>query len=129
MYIEASADAAGFGHGDTGAATGSGLPAMPVGSAVPAGDSPYGAWVDWGDYRCAVTRWEHVTGRAAPHPVVRTGQGLRSSTVFVEWMMGLDHGFVTGRGLPRTTELRLLGTGVVPQQARIALLDLIARTP
>ena len=41
--------------------------------------------------------------------------------VFVEWMMGLDEGWVTGHGLSRSQELKMLGNGVVPQQARLAL--------
>jgi len=40
---------------------------------------------------------------------------------FVEWLMGLDEGFVTELGLPRTLALRVLGNGVVPQQAAAAL--------
>jgi len=38
---------------------------------------------------------------------------------FVEWMMGLPDGWVTGTdlGLPATAQLRILGNGVVPQQA------------
>jgi DNA (cytosine-5)-methyltransferase 1 len=41
--------------------------------------------------------------------------------VFVEWMMGLPEGWVTGLGLARTAELKMLGNGVVPQQAALAL--------
>jgi len=41
--------------------------------------------------------------------------------VFVEWMMGLPKGWVTGQGLSASQELKLLGNGVVPQQARLAL--------
>ena len=36
-------------------------------------------------------------------------------------MMGLPEGHVTGRGLPRSQELKMLGNGVVPQQAALAL--------
>jgi DNA (cytosine-5)-methyltransferase 1 len=43
------------------------------------------------------------------------------SPAFVEWLMGLPGGFVTGLGLPRTLALRVLGNGVVPQQAAVAL--------
>ena len=35
--------------------------------------------------------------------------------------MGLPEGWVTGRGLSVAKELKLLGNGVVPQQALLAL--------
>lgn len=35
--------------------------------------------------------------------------------------MGLPEGHVTGHGLTRTAELKMLGNGVVPQQAALAL--------
>lgn len=36
-------------------------------------------------------------------------------------MMGLPEGWVTTLGLSRTAELKMLGNGVVPQQASLAL--------
>ena len=36
-------------------------------------------------------------------------------------MMGLPEGHVCGLGLSRTAELKMLGNGVVPQQAAVAL--------
>jgi DNA (cytosine-5)-methyltransferase 1 len=36
-------------------------------------------------------------------------------------MMGLPEGHVTGHGLSPSAELKMLGNGVVPQQARLAL--------
>jgi hypothetical protein len=45
----------------------------------------------------------------------------RLSPMFVEWMMGLDPGHVTGHGLRPAQELKMLGNGVVPQQAELAL--------
>jgi DNA (cytosine-5)-methyltransferase 1 len=36
-------------------------------------------------------------------------------------MMGLPEGHVTGHGLSAAQELKMLGNGVVPQQARLAL--------
>ena len=39
-------------------------------------------------------------------------------------MMGLDEGHVTGHGLTATNELKMLGNGVCPQQAELALLIL-----
>jgi DNA (cytosine-5)-methyltransferase 1 len=41
--------------------------------------------------------------------------------VFVEYMMGLPKGWVTDLDLPRTQKLKMLGNGVVPQQAYHAL--------
>jgi DNA (cytosine-5)-methyltransferase 1 len=46
---------------------------------------------------------------------------LRLSPAFVEWMMGLPAGHVTGHGLRPAQELKMLGNGVVPQQAALAL--------
>jgi len=40
---------------------------------------------------------------------------------FVEYMMGLPNGWVTDVGLPRSQMLKILGNGVVPQQAYRAL--------
>jgi DNA (cytosine-5)-methyltransferase 1 len=41
--------------------------------------------------------------------------------VFVEWLQGLEPGWVTALGVPRTAQLRALGNGVVPQQAAHAV--------
>lgn len=41
--------------------------------------------------------------------------------VFVEYMMGLNPGWVTDCGLSRSQQLKMLGNGVVPQQAELAL--------
>jgi DNA (cytosine-5)-methyltransferase 1 len=40
---------------------------------------------------------------------------------FVEYMMGLPAGWVTDTGLSRSQQLKMLGNGVVPQQAYYAL--------
>jgi len=45
----------------------------------------------------------------------------RLSPVFVEWMMGLPPGWVTEFGFTRKDAFRLLGNGVVPQQAALAI--------
>ena len=36
-------------------------------------------------------------------------------------MMGLPAGYITSLGLSRTAELKMLGNGVCPQQAALAL--------
>lgn len=87
-------------------------------------------YTDFGDYAPAIARWEQVTGRAAPPPSTpsrRAGGKLQLSARFVEWMMGLPDGHVTGPdlGLPREHQLRLLGNGVVPQQAALAVQQLV----
>lgn len=83
----------------------------------------------YGPYAAAIARWEQVTGRAAPPPSApsrRAGGKPQLSARFVEWMMGLPDGHVTGADLdlPREHQLRLLGNGVVPQQAALAVRQL-----
>ncbi|MGW2542739.1 DNA cytosine methyltransferase [Kitasatospora sp. NPDC001574] len=71
----------------------------------------------WGDYAPAIARWEAAT-RPAPDPVDSRG---RLSPEFVEWVMGLEEGWVTQiTGLSRSAQLTALGNGVVPQQASLA---------
>lgn len=76
----------------------------------------------WGVYAAAVARWEQLLGRQVPTP---TQPGRHSKPVlaprFVEWLMGLPDGWVTGLDLPRTQALKVLGNGVVPAQAAAAL--------
>lgn len=84
----------------------------------------------FGVYGQAIARWEQVLGRPAPAPTVpstREGGRSRLSTRFVEWLMGLPDGHVTGEdlGLTREQQLRLLGNGVVPQQGAAAIYQLI----
>jgi hypothetical protein len=76
----------------------------------------------WGPYADAVARWELLLGRAAPAPIQPGTHGRPVlAPPFVEWLMGLPAGYVTALGLPRTQALRVLGNGVVPQQAAVAL--------
>jgi DNA (cytosine-5)-methyltransferase 1 len=75
--------------------------------------------VAWGAYGPAIARWERTLGRRAPAPTDAAG---RLSPRFVEWTMGLPDGWVTGTpGVTRTAALRVLGNGVVPQQAACAV--------
>ena len=79
---------------------------------------------DFGVYAPAIGRWEQVIGRLAPAPTELNAKGRpRLSPAFAEWMMGLPAGWVTdpSLGLSRVQQLRLLGNGVVPQQAELAL--------
>jgi hypothetical protein len=105
------------GHGDGGADLRSAIAELP--ELLPLGTLDEARW---GGYAAAVARWELLLGRSVPQP---TQPGLHGKPVlappFVEWLMGLDPGWVTGLGLPRTAALRVLGNGVVPQQAAVAL--------
>ena len=67
-------------------------------------------------------RWEQVLGRPAPFPTQpgRHGRPVLAPA-FVEWLQGLEPGWVTGLALPRTAQLRALGNGVVPHQAAHAV--------
>lgn len=100
---------------------------LPGGQATPpSGDGSPQPDPAWGPYADAVARWEALLGRPAPAP---TQPGRHGKPVlappFVEWLMGLDDGWVTTLGLPRTLALRVLGNGCVPQQAALALVLLL----
>lgn len=73
---------------------------------------------DWGQYAFAVSEWERRIGRPAPLPLVPGSRQLNAK--LVEWMMGLPAGWVTDL-IPNRRSLRILGNGVVPQQAAFAL--------
>lgn len=78
----------------------------------------------WGPYASAIERWERMLGRRAPEPTeVGPKGGRRLAARFVEWLMGLPFGWVTALalGLSRTQQLKMLGNGVVTQQAVAAL--------
>lgn len=78
--------------------------------------------IDWGIYAAAIHRWARVLGRPAPGPTVLGRRGGRQlSPHFVEWLMGLPAGHVTGCGLRRNAQLHLLGNGVVVQQGEHAV--------
>jgi DNA (cytosine-5)-methyltransferase 1 len=82
----------------------------------------------FGQYAPAIARWEAILGRPAPAPTEPTGRdgAHRLSPRFVEFLMGLDDGWVTDVGLTRNEQLKALGNGVVPQQAVAALRRLLA---
>lgn len=77
----------------------------------------------WGDYAAAITRWQRLLGRPAPAPTIPGRHGNPAlNPAFTEWLMGLNEGHVCAvPRLSRTAQLRLLGNGVVPQQATAAL--------
>lgn len=83
-----------------------------------------GKGLDWKKYEPAIRRWEQLT-RPAPNPTIQRNNRPRLNPIFVEWMMGLPEGHVTGHGLRASQELKMLGNGVVPQQAELAIRTLI----
>ena len=86
---------------------------------------------NWGQYEPSVRRWEAVLGRPAPSPIEPNRNGKpRLTARFVEWMMGLDEGWVTDvPGIARVNQIKILGNGVVPSQAEAALRILAERIP
>lgn len=97
----------------------------------------------WGKYEPAIRLWEAIT-REAPTPTEPGARGNpRLAAAFSEWMMGWPIGWVTRVGishperpgmlkngvardhataaLSRSAMLRIIGNGVVPQQAVAAL--------
>jgi DNA (cytosine-5)-methyltransferase 1 len=85
-----------------------------------ASDPPNGP--NWGKYGPAIERWEALT-RYAPRPTEPNKKGNpRLNPAFSEWMMGWIGGWVTDvPGISRNDQLRIIGNGVVPQQAAAAL--------
>jgi DNA (cytosine-5)-methyltransferase 1 len=70
-----------------------------------------------------------------PYPTAPTGRRdqERHTAQFVEWMMGLPEGWVTESAMwsdmapdrARRAQLKILGNGVVPQQASLAVATLL----
>lgn len=85
-----------------------------------------GAGTDWGKYTGAVRRWEHITGRRAPDPLV---DAKSLNPALPEWMMGYPPGWVTDPaiGLTRAQQLKAIGNAVQPQAAELAIRHLAVR--
>ena len=66
-----------------------------------------------GQYRCSC--------EMAKQEIPPTLDQGRLNTKFVEYIMGLPNGWVSDLDLSRTQQLKILGNGVVPQQAYYAL--------
>ena len=91
----------------------------------------------WGDTAPAILTWAMLTNRNPP-PIVIDHEDkalhprfpeTRAATnpEFIEWMMGLPEGWVTGvPGLSRSQQVKALGNGVVPLQAAFALESLLS---
>jgi len=67
---------------------------------------------------CTFERWENIIGRQRPEYATEDN---RVNPLFVEWMMGLSKGYVTGLDLSYSAKLKMLGNGVVPQQAALGI--------
>jgi len=80
----------------------------------------------WGKHLAAILHWESIVGRHAPWPG-HPGGGV--TTEFTEWQMGWPYGLVTDPaiGLSREQQAHIIGNGVVPQQARLAVWNLARR--
>ena len=85
----------------------------------------------WGsvddEYLPAREHWSSVLGHPVPHPtdLNRNGRHVLSAE-FGEWMMGLEPGWITDvPGLTHKQRLRAAGNGVVPQQAVLALREML----
>lgn len=85
-------------------------------------DGPHSPATWWGRFAAAVYRWEMLTGKAAPVPVMRGPRGgIKLSPRFCEWLMGLPEGWVTDvPGVSVSEQLARIGNGVVPAQAYMA---------
>lgn len=80
----------------------------------------------WGKYEPAIRRWEAIT-REAPSPTETGTRGNpRLAARFSEWMQGWPLGWVTSVPISRSAMLRIIGNGVVPQQAVAALYWLLS---
>lgn len=76
----------------------------------------------WGRYARAIARWEHILGRPVPSPtVLDESPALRPASVFIEWLMGLPEGWVSGvqHRLTPNQQLSALGNGVVNGQVAV----------
>jgi DNA (cytosine-5)-methyltransferase 1 len=80
----------------------------------------------WGKYEAAVHRWESLTRPAPPPTEPNTKGNPRLSAAFAEWMMGWPAGWVTDIDIPRNDQLHIIGNGVVPQCATVALRFLLS---
>ncbi len=86
----------------------------------------------WGRYVHAIARWQHITGRPAPSPSLLHNLGTpRPSPAFLEWLMGLENGWVSDPqfGLTANQQIAAVGNGVLPLQAAVALRSLLHAKP
>lgn len=84
--------------------------------------------IDWQEYEPAIRRWERISGLTAPYPATLGPRGgIKPSPEFVEWMMALPTGHVSGvPGLSVNEKLKLLGNGIVVPSAEKAIRYLLS---
>lgn len=76
----------------------------------------------WHTYLPAIRNWEAVTLSEAPRAVeLNKNNNLRITVEFVTWMMGWPEDWFADTDLARVSQLTILGNGVVPQQAELAI--------
>jgi hypothetical protein len=75
----------------------------------------------WNKYLPAIELWEKVTDRKSPNPTCLINGEKRLNTAFSEWMMGLPENWINSVDLTYQQKCKLIGNGVVPQQAIFAL--------
>lgn len=81
---------------------------------------------DWVQYTAAIQRWERILGIPAPEPTVIGARGGRVLSPYLpEWMMGVPGRITSVPGLSRAEQIKLAGNGVVPQQAELAIRQLL----
>jgi DNA (cytosine-5)-methyltransferase 1 len=81
----------------------------------------------WGKFAPAIHQWETITNNPAPLPTIPDGRDGQSrlNPQFAEWMMGLPKGWITDCDITRNEQLKACGNGVVPQQATLAITQLL----
>lgn len=81
---------------------------------------------DWGKYKESINLWEKVFG-PAPEPTQNLFGKKVLNPEFSEWMMGWPFGWVTDPdiGISRSNQLKIIGNGVVKQQAVYAIKSLL----
>jgi DNA (cytosine-5)-methyltransferase 1 len=78
----------------------------------------------WGRFAPAIDHWAGIVDRDPPPPVTTTARGaVNPNPAVVEWLMGLPEGWVTSpdTGLSPARQVKALGNGVLPHQARLAI--------
>lgn len=74
-------------------------------------------WREGESQSIAATLEQDIFSREVPNPLDQEKLNVK----YVEYLMGLPEGWVTDLPLSRSQQLKILGNGVVPQQAYLAL--------
>jgi DNA (cytosine-5)-methyltransferase 1 len=71
----------------------------------------------WKQYEPAINRWSALFRPAPPAVRYDNNNKPQLSARFAEWMMGWPEGWVDVEGVSERKQLKMIGNGVVPQQA------------